>query len=573
LSFTNVAGPQTQISGCCFFGGVSFLPIPVTDSTLQFSNSTSWLHGNHTVKFGVDIHRMAALEVFRGNWRGVYIFNNIGNFVSVLNKASGAVPDQFRIFYGDGNFSASTPDVGAFIQDSWKVNRRVTISGGLRYDAWFEPTPPRPNPQLPVTAQIPSDLKEFQPRLGVAIDLTGDGKTVLRAGAGIFFAGTPALLLNQAFNSSGNINVGVSFQLSPAQILAVQKVHPEFVYPFVPPSANPADSTYFSGAGISGLKPSASFFAPDFANPHSLNFNVGIERQVTGSMSVGIDWVHSNTVHLERLRDVNLFPPVLGLDNSTPAQVRPLYNTAIRPNPNYGQLLSQESTARANYDGLTLSINKRMSRRLQFQVSGTLAWNYDNDSNERNFSGITYQDAFCLTCEYTYSRDDIRRRMGASGIYQLPFGFQISGLMTWRTGLPFSAFTNTDRNGDGNFTDRPYINGASLPRNNFRQPNYWSTDLRVSKEFRITERQRVEFGADLFNAFNKTNFSYTVSTTESSTAALGGVWGRGQTPAPTFRTIYLPNGALNIGGISVTGSSAASGIGPFQLQLALKYLF
>jgi hypothetical protein len=163
--------------------------------------------------------------------------------------------------------------------------------------------------------------------------------------------------------------------------------------------------------------------------------------------------------------------------------------------------------------------------------------------------------------------------MGASGIYQLPFGFQISGLMTWRTGLPFSAFTNTDSNGDGNFTDRPYINGASLPRNNFRQPNYWSTDLRVSKEFRITERQRVEFGADLFNAFNKTNFSYTVSTTESSTAALGGVWGRGQTPAPTFRTIYLPNGALNIGGISVTGSSAASGIGPFQLQLALKYLF
>ncbi|HTD43865.1 MAG TPA: carboxypeptidase regulatory-like domain-containing protein [Bryobacteraceae bacterium] len=573
LSFTNVAGPQTQITGCCFFGGVSFLPIPVTDSTLQFSNSTTWIHGSHTVKFGVDVHRAAASEVFRGNWRGVYIFNNITSFANVLNKAPGAEPDQFRIFYGDGNFSASIPDVGAFIQDSWKVNRRITISGGLRYDAWIEPTPPRPNPQLPLTGQIPSDVKEFQPRLGLALDLTGDGKTVLRAGAGIFFAGTPALLLNQVFNSSGNTSVGVSFQLSPAQIAAVQTVHPEFVYPFVPPSANAADSTYFSGAGITGLKPDASFFAPDFANPHSLNFNVGLERQVTGSMSIAIDWVHSNTVHLERIRDINFFSPVVGADNSTPPQQRPLFKASLRPNPNYGRLLSQESTARSNYDGLTLLINKRMSRRLQFQVNGTLAWSYDNDSNERNFSGVTYQDAFCLDCEYTYSRDDIRRRMGASGIYQLPFGFQISGLMTWRTGLPFTAFTGVDSNTDGNFTDRPYINGVSLPRNSFRQPNYWSTDLRVSKEFRVTERQRVEFSADLFNAFNKTNFSYSVSTNESTTTALGSVWGKGQSPAQTFRTIYLPNGALNVGGISVTGSSSSSGIGPFQLQLALKYVF
>ena len=96
------------------------------------------------------------------------------------------------------------------------------------------PTPPRPNPALPLSAQIPSDTKEFQPRIGVAIDLTGDNKTVLRAGAGFFYAPTPALLLNQVFNSTGNPNVGVSFTLNATQFAAVQKVHPELVYPFVP---------------------------------------------------------------------------------------------------------------------------------------------------------------------------------------------------------------------------------------------------------------------------------------------------------------------------------------------------
>ena len=84
--FVNLAGPQTQVSGCCFFGGVSFLPIPVTSRTLQISDAASWIHGGHTVKFGVDINRYHTSEIFRGNWRGVYIFNNITNFLNGLQR-------------------------------------------------------------------------------------------------------------------------------------------------------------------------------------------------------------------------------------------------------------------------------------------------------------------------------------------------------------------------------------------------------------------------------------------------------------------------------------------------------
>ena len=95
--FVNLAGPQTQVSGCCFFGGVSFLPIPVTSRTLQISDAASWIHGGHTVKFGVDINRYHTSEIFRGNWRGVYIFNNITNFLNGLNGgASRPVPYLLR---------------------------------------------------------------------------------------------------------------------------------------------------------------------------------------------------------------------------------------------------------------------------------------------------------------------------------------------------------------------------------------------------------------------------------------------------------------------------------------------
>jgi hypothetical protein len=565
MDFVNKAGPQTQVTGCCYFGGVSYLPIPVTDSTLQLSNSTTWIHGGHTVKFGVDINRYHYNEIFRGNWRGVYIFNSLQKFLDTINKVSGAVPDQFRIFYGDGMFDESLKNPAAFLQDTWKISKRVTLSMGLRYEATFMPQPPRPNPGLAYTSQVPNDTKQWQPRLGLAVDLTGDGKTVLRAGAGAYFASTPGLLLFQAFNSAGNPNVGVSFTLSAAQISAVQKVHPDFVYPFVPASANAADSTYFSNSGVAGLKPDASYFSPDYQSPRALNFSLGLEREITRATSAAIDWVHVNTVHLERIRDANFYPATLGLDSSSPAQTRPIFNTSVRPNTSYGKLLSQESSARSNYDALTLSFKRRMTSRLQFQLNGTLAWNRDDDSNERNYSGITYQDAFNFQQEYSWSRLDIRRRMVASAVYQLPLGFQISGIMTWRSGMPFSAYTNADSNKDGNYTDRPIIGGALLPRNSFRQPNYWNTDLRVSKSVRITERQRVEVMVDLFNAFNHENWTYSVSSNESSTTAKGSIWGTGQTPVSTFRTMRLADGSLNLGGASVSS--------PIQAQFALRYMF
>lgn len=572
-------GPQVQVSGCCFFGGVSFLPITDNDSRLQFADNFSYLKGKHNLKVGVDFNRSHVAQTFRGNWRGVYVFNSITNFVNNLNRVPGAVADQFRIFFGAGLFDVAEYEYATFVQDTWKVHPRVSLTAGLRYEAATYPQPGTPNPLLPQTSRIPNDTDMWQPRLGLSWDLFGNGRTVFRASAGLFYARTPMLLLNQAFNSNGNPAVGVSFTLNSAQIKQAQTAHPEFVFPFVPDTSSAANSSFFTAAGITGLKPDASFFDPNFENPRSFNATLGLEHLLTENLAVSLDWVHSNTVHLERIRDVNLFPPTLRPDNSSPPQVRPIYNVSVRPNPNFNILRDQESSARSNYDALTLSLNKRYAKKFQFLTSYTLSYNRDDDSNERNFAGIAYSDAFNLRQDYRWSRNDIRHRWVFSGSYDLPYGLQLSGITTWRTGLPFSAFTGVDSNKDSQFTDKPIINGVPLLRNSFRQPNTFNVDLRVAYNFlflHLPEKHKLTMIFDMFNFTNTHNFFYNVSTNESTTTALGSKWGTGQAPLATFRSIHLPSGVVNCTNpkadpsLNCGGASVAS---PFQLQVGIKYTF
>ena len=562
--FVSIAGPQTQVSGCCFFGGVSSLPAPEYDTKLQFADSLSIVRGAHTLKVGGEFDRNFIDQIFRGNWRGVYIFNTLANFVNVYNKAPGAVPDSFRIFFGDGKFTVAQQEYAVFVQDTWKVLPRLTITGGLRVGGVRNPQPIAPNPAIPQTSRINNDLSQWQPRLGLSLDLFGDGSTLLRASGAVTTAATPMLLLNQAFVSNGNLNVGASFSLTGSQISTFQNAHPEFVWPFVPDSSKASNASYFTGAGLSSAKPDATFFAANFRNPRSYNFTSGVDRTVHRDLVVSLEWVHTNTVNLERIRDINQSAPTLGLDNSSPAQLRPIYSST-RPNTSYNAMRQLESSSHARYDGFTLSFRQRAVRGYQIQGSYTLAYSRSDDDNERNFSGITYADAFNLRQEYRWSRNDVRHKFVGSATGNLPWGFLVSGIMNYRSGLPFSAVTNVDSNRDGLFTDRPIINGIPQLRNSFRQPNFFNLDMRASWSHTFVEKHKVEFLFDFFNILNHRNNFYSSSTNESSTTALGARWGTGQTPLATFRTFKLADGSLNKGAMSVST--------PFQAQVGLKYSF
>jgi len=139
-------------------------------------------------------------------------------------------------------------------------------------------------------------------------------------------------------------------------------------------------------------------------------------------------------------------------------------------------------------------------------------------------------------------------------------------LLKWRTGTPFSAYTGVDSNLDGQFSDKPVLNGDPLLRNSFRQPNVFKQDLRVTKNFKIREEHNLALIFEMFNLWNTDNLSYDVNINEQgSSTSLGSLWGTGQTPLATFRTLRFPDGTLNTRSISF-------GL-PFQLQVAAKYTF
>jgi hypothetical protein len=568
--FKSVAGPEVRIVGCCSLGGLATLPANEHDGRWQFANNLSFLNGRHQVKLGVDLGHTSVFQIFRANWRGLYGFTSLDNYVRVegnqINPATGRPfpADYLRIFFGRGEFRAGFSDFAGYMQDTIRLTPRLNLYAGLRYEAAIMPQPPTPNPALPYSAKVPSDLAMWQPRLGLSWNPGADTRTVIRLGGGIFYARTPSLLVNQVFNSNGNPDVGVTFDLIAPQIDAVQRIHPEFVFPFVPETSDPQAASYFTSLGIN-VRPDASFFAPDFRNPKSLQYGVSIERQLTETVVGNLGFIHNHTVRLERIRDVNLPPPTLALDNSRPPVLRPRFNPSARPNLAYAVLRQQESSARSNYDALIVGIERRFSR-LQFRTSYVLSYNRDDDSNERNFLGIGYENAHNLSSEYHWSRNDIRHRWALSGLWDLPWGLLISSSLEWRTGPPFSAFTGVDSNGDGQLTDRPIISGVPVLRNSFRQPNSFQQDLRIAKRFILARGNSLEWSAELFNSWHTENYFFATNPNEQGpVGAIGSLWGPGQTPLPTFRAKYLPDGSLNANGLHL--------VSPFQLQLGLRYHF
>ncbi len=570
--FVSKAGPEVRIGNCCTLGGLSPLPALTRDQQWQVSDNLSVLRGSHHFKFGLESSETLVDQTFRGNWRGLFFFNTIESYLRALRRETNPVTGQpysadlFRVYFGDGRFNASVWQHAGFVQDTFRVSPRLIVNVGLRYEASLLPQPPEPNLLLPQTARIPSEKEMWQPRFGLSWDLFGDGKTSLRLGGGIFYARTPLLLLNQAFTSNGSPNVGVTLNLLSPQIDAVQRFRPEFVFPFVPDTSRAANASYFLGTQVTSIRPDASFFAPDFRNPRSLQYTAGLERMVRHNLTASLDYLHVNSVYLERIRDVNLPDPVVQLDNSLPPMLRPRFDLAARPNRNFGILRQQESTARANYDAITITMRSAGMNKLHFLSHYTLAYNRDDDSNERNFLGISYENAFDLRSEYGWSRNDIRHRAVFSGMYDFPWGLQLGSIIEWRTNFPFTAFTGVDSNGDGQLTDRPIINGIPLRRNSIRHPNSFNHDLRLSKTLRIRETHQISLILDMFNLWNRSNFLFASSINEQgSSIFLGSLWGRSQTPLPTFRNVRLADGSINKNGLISSF--------PFQFQVAVKYSF
>ena len=201
-------------------------------------------------------------------------------------------------FAGAGTTGAEThPDIfefAVFAQDEWRLNRKLTLNLGLRYDLqkFKQPEVQNPDPQLAAagidTSFLKTDGNNIAPRVGIA--WTPDAKTVVRGGYGLFYGRTPSIMVGTAHSNNG-INV-ISVRLTGNQVPR---------YPAVlgaPPT------------GVAGVVPSIFFFDPDYQNPEVHQASAGFERQLTDDLVVSVGYMFVAGRKLQRTRDFNVGTPV-----------------------------------------------------------------------------------------------------------------------------------------------------------------------------------------------------------------------------------------------------------------------
>ncbi|MGH9799276.1 MAG: hypothetical protein ACRD82_02850, partial [Blastocatellia bacterium] len=540
-------------------GTVNFLPTTQYDWRFQLFENLTWILGNHTTKFGAEINHTFADQTFAFNQFGFFSLSgtNSATILDILSYSpsvtTGTVNrfDNSAVTYqrqiGNGLLDLTVNEFSFFGQDAWRIKPNFTLNFGLRWEGQFNPAPQANNDVLLNQIRgfrfpsghvvdptfIPDVANQFAPRAGLAWDPFKNGKTVIRAFTGIYYARTPMLLLAGPLNNFRNPPGDLSIQL-PFSTASLAATHPNknctTVYCQMKLIGIDLNTTSLdklpvltiqqvqSVAGALGLSNFNPFtgaqpvtWANDYKNPKSYQFGGGIERELGGGFSVGVDYSQVNTFYLQRNRDVNLPTPVLRSTTVDPAQ-RPFFGVRggsvplqLRPIAALGSIQVRESTGRSVYQSMTLRANLRR-KHVQLNAFYTLSRSLSNDDNERDAGGVAYENGFNLAPEFNYSRLDRRHQFVASPVVFLPYGFDVSAALRLRSALPIDAGFGGDANGDLGGPDRPYsAPGVAFKRNAFRNLAVKDVDLRVQKGISFGESRRMIFSVEFFNLPNLEN--------------------------------------------------------------------
>ncbi len=479
------------------FGTATFSPTERDLDTYEVVDTITSQRGAHSIKAGIGYLHNRVNIVFPGALQGVYAFSSLANFLA--NRYT-----TFQQAFGAPSQEQANPNIGFFVQDEWKVNPHLTINAGLRYDAQFLPDP------------VTTDANNFAPRLGIAY-APGDRKTVLRANVGIYFDRIPLRATSNAFQRDGS-------KYKVAVLAFGQPGAP--VFPQTLP-AFPAN-----------VLVSITTIDPNIENNYNIQASVQLERELSPSTSLSVGFLHTRGLHIILSRNVNV--PTAPASSGVP--------NLGRPDPRFANVGRFESSGESNYNGLTVSLNRRFQRWYGARVAYTLSKGTDNAGNAFFFSP---QDNFNLTDEWGPADNDQRHRLALSGTFEIPRGdhdsatrralrgFQLSYIFSYGSALPFNTILGNDRNFDTNSNDRP----VGVGRNSGKGFDFASLDLRLSRRFRLSERVSLETLVEGFNVLNRANLQLP-----------NNVFGTGATPLPSFGQ---PTGAAD----------------PRQLQFGLRLSF
>jgi Carboxypeptidase regulatory-like domain len=578
--------PQIAVTG--FFNLTQSIAGPIAGTNFYSARDTfSYNHGRHALKFGGELSLDKDIQQTLLNNYGVFTFNGVVSKNALadfeLGLPSSLSQDAPVTGYTNSWYTA------VFAQDDFRIHPRLTLNLGLRWDVQTPPTDPQNkestyvpgahstvNPSAPAGLLFPGDpgitrgiistaWNHVSPRVGFAWDPLGDGKTAIRAGAGIFYGS----LSGNEWNTTSNFEpfaIRLTFTNNNSATKATGATLSNPYRGLAGGDPFPYTGQFVTGGSIFGA-------SPNFHWPYTYQLNFTVQHQFTSALAVQASYVGSLSHDLPFAVDLN-YPTFVGA-TSTNIQAR-------RPNPAFGPVLAMQSGQTASYNGLQISATQRTSRHVSFNAFYIFSKTLDSVQLQNNTTQGLVQDFTNMAADRGRADTDMRHQLVVAMIWQPDYytggnsvvrhianGWSISPILKWHSGFPFTVLNGKDANLDGNNTDRAQLVGdphngfcpnksevgsaacwfnttafvqnqptsgapvdGNSPRNFLNQPGYRDVDLAIFRTFKFNERFNMQFRGEALNVFNIVSLNAPNAT--AGTATFGQI-----TSAQTMRQLQL----------------------------------
>ncbi len=488
------SGSRIEVTGVAIFGAAP-TPVEFAQSFWQIVDNFSLLRGRHSFKVGFDVQFID--DERQVDIRPAYVFPNTAAYLAARSGANPFSYTRFSQAIGDPTIAYSQTFFSAFVQDEFRVNPRLKLIYGVRYDR-FQVPDADPNAPYAANREFRVDGNNFGPRVGFSWSLDSDSRTVLRASTGVMYESPLGMTYQDAILEGGaprllTANVGPTSAGAPA-------------FPGTLSSLPP------------GVVPSRSIraVAADFDTQWAWLSNVQLDRALTRDLALGVGYVNSTGRSLPTLLNSNVVPIGPTLPDGRPIYSRTV-SASTRVDPNFDIVREITSTGESQYNALTVSLSKRMSHGWQLSAFYTYADAKDDGViGGRYVIGSTDVEAISDPSDqgrdYSYTSWNVKHTFVVSGVLQ-PV---VTGDGFWRklandnllafivqanSGLPYNIRAATDLNADGISADRP----NEIERQSGELGTYFQVDGRYTRFVPIGSRVKAELFVEAKNLFNRKN--------------------------------------------------------------------